>query len=349
MLGGILLVALGSFSAATFYVPISKTKNIAWEVYWLMAGIFSWLIVPFLVAYFTVPGLFGLFGSLDKSMYLWPFIFGALWGVGSLTYGMTLRYLGVSLGIAIANGIISVFGTLTTPVYEAHGDFSVLVSSPARIVSLIGVIVSIVGIAFMGMAGVNKEKDLSKETPDQQKKDKGEFNLKLGLLIALVSGIMSACFKFGLDAAKPIDTLAVDAGANPLFQGNASLCIVLLGGLLINAAYCIFKGIQNKTMGDWVKTQNTPVLRNWGFLIIGGSLWYFQMMFFKMGESQMGELSYTAWAILMALTIVFSTAWGFYGGEWKGASKKTLTFVFTGIALLILSAAIIGIGPNMVR
>jgi len=346
MLGGILLVALGSFSAATFYVPISKAKNIAWEVFWLMAGIFSWLIVPFVVAYFTVPDLFGLFGSLDSSMYLWPFIFGALWGIGGLTYGMTLRYLGVSLGIAIANGIISVFGTLTTPVYEE--GFGALVSSPARIVSLVGVAVSLIGIALMGMAGVNKEKDLAVQKSDQPKEGKSEFNLKLGLLIALVSGVMSACFKFGLDAARPIDELAVKAGTGSLFQGNASLCVVLLGGLMVNAIYCIYKGIQNKTMGDWVKTQNTPVLRNWIFLIIGGSLWYFQMMFFKMGESQMGELKYTAWAILMSLTIVFSTAWGFYGGEWKGASKKTLTFVFTGIALLILSAVIIGIGPNMV-
>jgi len=346
MLGGILLVALGSFSAATFYVPISKAKNIAWEVYWLMAGIFSWLIVPLLVAYFTVPNLFGLYGSIDNSAFMWPFIFGALWGVGSLTYGMTLRYLGVSLGIAVANGIISVFGTLIPPIY-AHG-FGALVESPASIVSLVGVLISVVGIAFMGMAGISKEKDLSAGV-SKSKEKKSEFNLKLGLIVALVSGVMSACFSFGLNAAKPIAQAAVNNGTDPLFQGNAGLCVILFGGLLVNAAYCIFKGLQNKTSGDWVKTKNTPVLRNWIFLIFGGSLWYFQMMFLEMGKSRMGNLDYTAWAILMSLAIVFSTAWGFYDGEWKGVSKKTLTFVFAGLALLILSAIIIGIGPNMVQ
>ena len=348
MLGGILLVALGSFSAATFYVPISKAKNIAWEVYWLMAGIFSWLIVPLLVAYFTVPDLFGLYGSLDMSYFTWPFIFGALWGIGSLTYGMTLRYLGVSLGIAIANGIISVFGTLIPPIYQS--GIASLVNSPASIVSLVGVLVSVVGIAFMGMAGINKDKDLNKAAKGSKKKEeKSEFNLKLGLIVAVISGLMSACFSFGLAAAEPIAEAAVSNGAAPLYQGNAGLCVILFGGLLVNAGYCIFQSFKNKTTGDWCKTENTPVLRNWIFLIIGGSLWYFQMMFLEMGKSGMGDLKYTAWTILMSLTIVFSTAWGFYGGEWKGASKKTLTFVFAGLALLILSAVIIGIGPNMVQ
>ncbi|MDD6210144.1 MAG: L-rhamnose/proton symporter RhaT [Bacteroidales bacterium] len=344
MLGGILLIALGSFSAASFYVPISKTKNIAWEVYWLMAGIFSWLIVPFLVAFATVPDLFGVYGSLESSDFVWPFIFGALWGVGGLTYGMTLRYLGVSLGIAIANGIISVFGTLVPPIYQ--GGIGAIISTPENIVSLFGVLVSIVGIAFMGMAGINKDKDISK---GNEPKGDSDFNLKLGLIVAVVSGLMSACFSFGLAAAKPIAEAAVRNGAEPLYQGNAGLCIVLLGGLLVNLVYCLVKSVQNHTLGDWVKTTNTPVLRNWIFLIIGGSLWYFQMMFLEMGKSRMGDLEYTAWAILMSLTIVFSTAWGFFNGEWKGASRKTLTFVFAGIGILILSAIIIGIGPNIVK
>ena len=347
MLGGILLIALGSFSAASFYVPISKAKNIAWEVYWLMAGIFSWLIVPFLVAYFTVPDLFGVYASLDRSDFIWPFIFGALWGIGGLTYGMTLRYLGVSLGIAIANGIISVFGTLVPPIYQS--GIGAIVSTPENIVSLFGVIVSIVGIALMGMAGINKDKDLSKGDGKSEKEGNNDFNLKLGLIVAVVSGLMSACFSFGLAAAKPIAEAAVRNGAAPLYQGNAGLCIVLLGGLLINLVYCLIKSFQNHTIGDWVKTKDTPVLRNWIFLIIGGSLWYFQMMFLEMGKSRMGDLEYTAWAILMSLTIVFSTAWGFFNGEWKGSSRKTLTFVFAGIAILILSAIIIGIGPNMVK
>lgn len=344
MLTGILLVALGSFSAASFYVPISRTKNIAWEVYWLIAGIFSWLIAPLVVAYITVPELFGLFASLTADDVTWPFIFGALWGVGSLTYGLTLRYLGVSLGTALANGIISAFGTLIPTIFM--GTLGDLLSEPAGIVVFAGVLVSFVGIAFTGAAGINKDREMS---DDKKKEGIKDFNLKLGLIVAAVSGLMSACFNFGLTAAQPIAEKAIAVGAADLYRGNAGLCVVLLGGLFVNTVFCIYKSIKNKTIGDWCKCKNTPVFLNWFMLIAGGFMWYLQMMFLEMGKSAMGDYSYTAWTILMSLAIVFSTMWGFITGEWKGASRKTLTFVFIGLGILILSAVIIGIVPSLLK
>ena len=340
-IAGILLIALGSIGAASFYVPFKKVKQWAWESYWIVQGVAAWLIAPWLIAFFTIPdgNLLQLLSEAPARAKLWAMFFGALWGVGGLTFGLSIRYLGVALGQSIALGFCAAFGTLIPPIVAG----SELFATRAGILTIIGVAVCIAGIAIIGYAGSLKNKGLSEE---ERKRAVKEFALKKGLIIAIFAGIMSACFSFGLEAGKPIGALALGEKyhTNPLFHDNPILIFVLLGGFITNLAYCLYLNIRNGTIRDYITGGSGVILNNILFTFLAGFLWFMQFQFFGMGKSKLPEsmLPY-AWSILMALNISFSNIWGIILQEWKGTGKRTIAFLVTGIIILILSTFIVKI------
>jgi L-rhamnose-H+ transport protein len=339
---GILLIALGSIGAASFYVPFKKVKSWAWESYWISQGLFAWILIPWLFAFLTIPGghLLQLLSEAPLNAKLWAIFFGSLWGVGGLTFGLSIRYLGVALGQSIALGFCAAFGTLIPPIV-AGGD---LFATRAGILTIVGVAICIAGIATIGYAGSLKNKGLSEEERRQSIK---EFALKKGLIIAVFAGIMSACFSFGLNFGKPIGDLAIGDKfkANPLFHDNPVLIFILLGGFITNLAYCLYLNIKNGTIRDYVSGGSSVILNNVLFTFLAGFLWFMQFQFFGMGKSRLPEsmIPY-AWSILMALNIAISNIWGILLREWKGAGKKTITVLLIGIIVLILSTFIVKLG-----
>jgi L-rhamnose-H+ transport protein len=335
---GLLLIAFGSLSAASFYVPFGKVRNMAWEVYWLIGGFFSWIVVPIIAALITVPFLFELYGKLGARDLFWPFFFGVLYGFGGLTFGLSMRYLGLSLGYAITLGIIAVFGTLIPPIVS--GKIAEMISSTGGIITLAGIGVTVIGITLTGRAGVMKDKFLTEEKKTESIR---EFNLKKGALVALFAGIMSACFAFGIEAGRPISEQAVSMGVNPLWRQSPVYVIILLGTFLTNVVWCLILGVKNRTLRDFIKSSPSVLLKNYLFSALAGSLWYIQFFLYGMGESKMGRFSFAAWSILMALSIVFSTCWGIYRKEWKGSGKQVGTILVIGLIVLVVSTFIIGL------
>jgi L-rhamnose-H+ transport protein len=339
---GVLLIAIGSIGAASFYVPFKKVKSWSWESYWIVQGVAAWLIAPWLLAYFAVPGgnLFHVLSEAPLKAKLLAMLFGALWGIGGLTFGLSIRYLGVALGQSIALGFCAAFGTLIPPIV-AGGQ---LFATRAGILTIIGVIICIFGITIIGYAGALKSKGLSDEERRQAVK---EFALKKGLLIAIFAGIMSACFSFGLDFGKPIGDLAISDKFNtdPLFHDNPVLIFILLGGFITNLAYCLYLNIKNGTIRDYVTGGGAIILNNILFTFLAGFLWFMQFQFFGMGKSKLpSSMIPYAWSILMALNISFSNIWGILLKEWKGSSKKTMVVLLIGIIILILSTFIVKLG-----
>ncbi len=334
---GILLIALGSICAASFYVPIKRIKSWSWESYWLVQGIFSWIIVPLFFAWLTVPS--GTLGSIiaessAKSKLLAVF-FGALWGVGGLTFGLSMRYLGIALGQSLALGLCAAFGTLV-PTFVSGPN---LFTDPAGILILVGVAVSLAGIATVGYAGHLKNKNMSEE---ERKAAIKEFALKKGILIAVLAGVMSACFNFGLTAGREIQDVAISMGANPLFAKNPVIMFVTLGGFITNFAYCIFLNIKNGTGKDYLSVPAPILVNNIVFAALGGTLWYMQFFFFGMGESKLPvAMMAFSWSILMSLNITFSNVWGIILGEWKGAGRKTIIVLIIGLIVLVASTFVI--------
>lgn len=337
---GILLIALGSIGAASFYVPFKKVKTWAWESYWLSQGVAAWLIAPWLFALVFVPSgeLMPIIHEAPSSAKLMSVFFGILWGFGGLTFGLSLRYLGVALGQSIALGLCAAFGTLLPPIIAGDNLFS----STAGILTVVGVAITIAGIVVIGYAGSLKSKEMTEEEKMAAVK---EFALKKGLLIAIFAGIMSACFNFGYEAGKPIENIALAHGTNPLYQKNPSLIFILLGGFITNFAYCAFLNIKNKTYKDYYTVSGSVLMNNLFFTFLAGLLWFLQFHFFGMGSSKLPEgMAVFGWSILMALNIAISNIWGILLNEWKGAKRKTIVVLNIGIIILILSTFVVKIG-----
>jgi len=381
---GVVFHWLGGLASGSFYVPYKGVKKWSWETYWLVGGIFSWLICPWLFAYFMTHDLFGVLRQQTSGTLWWTYFFGVLWGLGGLTYGLTMRYLGLSLGTGVALGYCAAFGTLVPPVIKAVlPDFFVFKSSPSIVeiaksnagqVTLAGVGICLVGIAIAALAGFTKESQMPEE---QKKKSIKEFSFKKGILVATFCGIMSACFAFALQAGKSINDASLAAHTDKIWTGLPALPILLLGGFTTNFIWCVLLNFRNGTgyqyLASYVRPEHAhhggsgggehgpsdstanapvtdlkiPVMNNYLFSALAGTCWYFQFFFYTMGASQMGKYDFASWTLHMASIIIFATIWGWIFHEWKGSSNKAHLLIGGGVATLILSTAVIGVGAAM--
>ncbi len=345
---GIIFHFIGGFASGSFYVPYKKVKGWAWESYWIIGGLFSWLIVPPLAAWLTLPGFSEIIKATPWLILQFTFIFGVLWGIGGLTYGLGVRYLGMSLGNSVVLGFCSAFGALVPSIYynfvPTYGktNFSELVASNWGQVVLAGVALCLLGIYLCGRAGLHKERELS----DVEKKTSvDEFNLSKGLIVAITSGVLSSCFNFGIEAGKPMAEAAVAAGLNPLYQNNVTYVVLLWGGLLTNFIWSVFLNARNKSFGDYTNP-NTPLLTNYLFSAMAGTTWFLQFFFYGMGESKLGNGA-SSWILHMAFIILVANGWGIVLKEWKGVSRKTRTTITLGILTIILSVLVVGYGNSL--
>ncbi|MGC1240559.1 MAG: L-rhamnose/proton symporter RhaT [Chryseosolibacter sp.] len=345
---GVIFHFLGGFASGSFYMAFKKVRLWAWESYWLIGGLFSWLIVPPLAAALTIPGFPDIIRSADAAVFSWTYIMGVLWGIGGLTYGLGIRFLGMSLGNSVILGYCAAFGSLIPPVFynyfphDGKVSFSDMMSTEGGRMVLLGVLVCLLGIAICGRAGVMKEKDLPEE---EKRKSIAEFSLVKGLIVATISGILSACFNFGIEAGKPMAEAAVAHGYNPLFQNNVTYVVLLWGGLTTNFIWCIILNAKNKTFRDYTD-MNTPLARNYLFSAIAGTTWFLQFFFYGMGESKLGNGA-SSWILHMAFIILVSNMWGFFLKEWKGVKPATRTTITVGILTILASVILVGYGNSL--
>ena len=336
---GVLIISIGSTSAASFYVPLGKVKGWAWETYYLAQGVIAWIIMPLIAALYATPQLFEVYTNSPPASLAVTFGLGVLWGVGALTFGLSMRYLGLSLGYAIALGFCAAVGTLAPSIIE--GKFLSLFVEWPKVVLTMGVVVTLVGITVCGLAGIKKEREL---TEDEKKASIREFNLVRGLAVAVLSGVMASCFAIGLTAGKEIAETAVRFGASELYKNNTVFLVITLGGFFTNLVWCLFLGIKNKTVGDYVSGSGGTLVTNYLLVALAGTLWYAQFFFYGMGITKLGQYSFTAWSIHIALIIALSNLWGIALKEWKGISRTNWVLLWSGIAILVSSAFVIGLG-----
>jgi L-rhamnose-H+ transport protein len=357
---GVIFHFLGGFASGSFYIPYKKVKGWAWESYWIVGGLFSWLIVPPLAAWLTIPNFSEIISQAGGAVIGYTFLFGILWGIGGLTYGLGVRYLGVSLGSSIILGLCMVFGSLIPSIYydifpaEGKDTFSQLIGNAWGQTVLAGLAVCVIGIIICGRAGMRKEKEVSKGGTDPHGVvAKTEFKFGLGLLVSIISGVLSACFNFGLEAGKPMAVVAntLWKAAHPsetgnfLYQNNVTYVVVLWGGLTTNFIWCMILNARNKTFGDYTN-RKTPLLSNYIFAALAGTTWFLQFFFYGMGESKLGN-GPSSWILHMAFIILTANAWGLILKEWAGVSKKTKTTVILGIITIIASVLLVGYGNSL--
>ena len=336
---GVFLHAIGGLAAGSFYIPLRKVKSWSWESYWLIQGVAAWVIMPTLMARLTVPHLWSVLSSSPARSLFLAYLFGALWGIGGLTFGLSMRYLGMSLGYALALGFCATFGTLIPPLFA--GDIASLFGTASGLTVLAGVAVCLAGITVCGYAGVLKEREL---TDEQKKEAVKEFALTKGFAVAVFAGVMSACMALAISAGKPIARAALDAGAPSIYQNNPVFILAMGGGFTTNFVWCMLLNFKNRSVRDYVTGTCKGLGTNYILASLAGVIWYMQFFFYGMGTTKMGRYDFASWSIHMAFIIFFSNLWGMAFREWKGSSRRTFQFVFAGLAVLVLSTIIIGYG-----
>jgi len=368
---GVFFHWLGGLASGSFYVPYKGVRKWAWEVYWLVGGFFSWILAPWILASLLTNDLMGVLRQQSLTTLWWTYFFGAMWGFGGLTFGLTMRYLGMSLGMGVALGYCAAFGTMVPPIAKSlfksipvESSLGDIVSSTPGLITLGGVAVCLLGILVAAMAGLTKEREMPEA---EKKKSIAEFSFTKGILVATFSGIMSACFAFALTAGNPIGEASKAAGTTIIWSGLPKLVVVLFGGFTTNFIWCVLLNFKNGTGYQYFRseikaehlpsaptaassktesatTERAPMLNNYFFSALAGTTWYMQFFFYTMGETQMGKFGFASWTLHMASIIIFSTMWGWIFHEWKGSSKKAHLLIGTGIGTLILSTIIIGWG-----
>ncbi|MGL6196151.1 MAG: L-rhamnose/proton symporter RhaT [Thermoguttaceae bacterium] len=360
---GVFFHWLGGLASGSFYVPYRGVRKWSWEVFWLTGGVFSWIFAPWIAAFLLTNNLCSV---LKDSIVSHPdavglaFFFGMVWGLGGLTFGLTMRYLGMSLGMAIALGYCTVFGALIPPIFKGT-FFTVVIGTTSGVVSLLGVGTCVLGIAIAACAGMSKEREMSEEAKKASIK---EFNFVKGLLVATFSGIMSAGFAFGLAASGPITDLSLEAQTPKLWSELPRLCIVLAGGFTTNFIWCLILIIKNKTAHQFLaknlteegklvaesqatKKTRVPMFTNYLLCAIAGVTWYLQFFFYSLGETQMGIYQFSSWPLHMASIMIFSSLWGIALLEWKGTSGLTKSILALTLTTLIFSTIIMGYGTHI--
>ncbi|WP_165221747.1 L-rhamnose/proton symporter RhaT [Aquisphaera insulae] len=378
---GVIFHWLGGFASGSFYVPYRFVRKWSWETMWLTGGVFSWIFAPWVGALVMTNDLATVLSETPGSTLFWTYFFGVLWGMGGLTFGLTMRYLGMSLGMAVALGYTAAFGTLIPPIFRGELFTKILPTTSGQVV-LFGVLVCLAGIAIAGLAGMSKEKEMSEEAKRASIK---EFDFKKGILVATFSGVMSACFAYGLDAGTSIKAATIAHGTGKLWEGLPVLVVVLLGGFTTNFLWCVYLHVKNGTayqylsptsrpapvtpaverletaidapgeevaehapgLGDDAGPGPVPLLRNYVFSALAGITWYFQFFFYTMGETQMGRFKFSSWTLHMASIMIFSTLWGIALREWAGTSSRTRGLVALTLLVLIGSTVIIGYGNSL--
>jgi L-rhamnose-H+ transport protein len=374
---GVIYHWIGGYASATNFIPFRGIKRWSWEIYWLIQGIAAWLIAPTLLASLFVPHLFSILRTAyaqDPSSIHYAMFWGVLWGVGGLTFGLAIRYLGIALGYAIALGLCTAFGTLVPPIF--HGQMSTILHQTSGQVILLGVLVCLIAVAVNGAAGYSKENEITPE----EKAEAGEtdFSFGKGIAVAVFAGVMSSFFAFGLDAGAPIARIAktqlLAAGHLDLWQNLPVLIVVLCGGFLTNFVWSVILILKNGSIRQFVGEPGLNPMRathaagntlvdfdpldpstfdrvapktlvaNYIFAAMAGIIWYFQFFFYSMGQTKMGKYDFSSWTLHMASIILFATLWGLFLKEWRGTSRHTKLLVTAGLILLVGSTVIVGYG-----
>ncbi|WP_035349862.1 L-rhamnose/proton symporter RhaT [Edaphobacter aggregans] len=374
---GVIYHWVGGFASATNFIPFRGIKRWSWEIYWLIQGFAAWIVAPLILAAIFVPHLASIlheaYATKPESIF-YALLWGALWGVGGLTFGLAIRYLGIALGYAIALGLCTAFGTLIPPIYD--GSIRTIVHETSGLIILLGVLICLIAVAVNGAAGLSKENEITPE----EKAEAGEtdYSFGKGIAVAIFAGIMSSFFAFGLKAGAPIGDIAKrELLANhhlDLWQNLPVLIVVLWGGFLTNFIWSAILIIKNSSIKQFLGAPGHNPMRathasgdtlvdfdpldastydqlapktlaaNYIFAALAGVVWYFQFFFYSMGQTKMGKYDFSSWTLHMASIIIFATLWGLFLKEWHGTSRRTKLLVSCGLFLLIGSTVVVGYG-----
>jgi L-rhamnose-H+ transport protein len=343
ILTGLLLISAGAFSAGSFAIPFGKIRDWKWETYWFIYSFGAYLLFPLIACLIFAPDFISIYKRIPSEILMRVFLLGAIYGIGNLSFGLSLRYLGISLGYALSLGLILALGTLIPPLID--GRLKIMIDSSGGSLLIAGVAIAVCGIALSGIAGYLKDKVIS---GNEKPKANPEFSFVKGLFAAVLVGITGSAMSLGMEQGRPVAEYFEKSGINPLFTTIPVMFLLLSGTLVTTIIWCLYLGIRNRSLTDYLHSRTPKVLTvNYIFALSAGLLWFMQFIFYGMGKSKMGPYTFTSWGILVGLTIVFATLWGLYRKEWKGVPIKVFSLMVLSMLIIILSSYLIGISGSL--
>ena len=343
ILTGIFLIALGAFASGSFAVPFGKIRGWNWETYWMIFSVGAYILFPLISCLIFAPGFLLILQLTPSGTLLTVFLLGALYGVGNLSFGLALRYLGLSLGYALSLGLMLAIGTLIPPAID--GRLHIMMQGKGGTLLILGIVIAAFGIAISAWSGILKDKIMS----DAKKKESiGEFDLIKGAMAAVLVGFTGSAMSLGFEQGNSMADIAAKQGVDPLFTMMPLFVVLFSGTFVTTIGWCLYLGIKNKSLKNYLNASSSKILsRNYMYGLLAGLLWFSNLIIYGMGKSKMGPYTFTSWGILMALTIVCATIWGLIQKEWKGAPTKIYLLMIISLLIIIASSFLIGISGSI--
>ena len=328
----------GSYAA-----PMKLTRKWEWENIWLMFSVAGFILFPWLFAFLSIPDLLTVYQDADGAAVRAAIFFGAGWGLGSVTFGLGLYMVGLSLGYTLIMGIIAVTGSIIPMLVHDSGGFL----TPGGMVIIAALLIAVGGVVLCGSAGMNREKNQSR---NNKQNTGNQSRFKLGLLVCIIAGIFSAmlnfAFDFGADIAVTAKTFLGEDGSS-FRANNAIWCLTLTGGFVPNLLYCSYLLIKK---GSWKKFGAAGTSHYWLWALFMGLIFIGCLMLYGSAASGLGKLGTTVgWLILMSATILTGNFWGIISGEWKNAPGDARRKMTTGSALLIATVILVSLGNYLIK
>ncbi len=327
------LVLIASIFQGSFGLGMKFMAPLKWEAWWLVHAVIAMFVLPLGWALFVVPDLFSVIAAAPMESILVGMLFGLLWGIGGIMFGKSVPYIGISLTYGIVMGLCAAAGSLI-PFFTKDN----VLDLPSFPYIIGGVVIMLVGVAITAVAGIQKDKASNAAGGEK-------INLKKGLTIAVLSGLLSALLSVGFDNGKPIGDLAVEAGALSRNSSLAIWVVVLWGGFLMNAGYAVFLLFKNKT---WSSFKVEKSGKAYGWAILASLFWFGALGIYGQGATLMGDMgSVVGWPILLGVSLIISNLWAYMNKEWKGASKPFGILLF-GLLILIIATLVLGYSNSVV-
>jgi L-rhamnose-H+ transport protein len=338
---GTLLHAIGATSAAMCYAPQRYLHRWSWQTYWLSQAAMCWFVLPWIFAWLTIPELGAVLAEAPRDAMLKSYALGALYGVGGIAFGVSIRYIGYSLTYAVAIGVSCVLGTFLTPMLQGQLGEALAKNGSAFVV--VGVLLGAIAMLVTGWSGLRRERELAAADADASAPVM-KFNARIGLPICLLAGILSAVFSLSLAAGQPVADVAARHGAGH-FEGNVIYLFSNSGAFTTTLIYAGWLATRARSWGEFLATPDGRGLwRNYALALATGLMWYLQFFFYGLGHVRMGSLKFSSWAIHMIMLILFSAGFGVMIGEWRRCRTSTKALLASSIVLLLAAVGMISRG-----
>ena len=337
---GVVLVIAGGAMEGLFSLPVTRTPKWQWENIWGAGSLLALILVPWPVAFLTVPNLADVYCDVAPEVLVITILCGLCWGIGGIFWGKAIAAVGMALGVSLLMGLINVFGSPVPLAIKEPGKFL----EPGGIALLGAVAVMVVGVIICALAGRSKERDLG-TLAKQQKNAVSVTPFAVGLVFCIISGVLSAMVNFGFIFGEPLADAAARLGASDMAKSNAIWALVFTGNYLVNVLYALTKMIKNKTLG-LIVTQGTP--RYWAWALFMGIAWPLGIILFGIGATKMGHYgAFVAFPMMLVMAILFGNLAGALTGEWRGTSTRTKATMLGGVLVLALAFVVFGMANSL--